>query len=286
MSSFRSFVGVDQTGAVLDGGKRCKPLPTVVAVETGKNQWKFITRTKKNKPLTLKRLTLGDIEESLHTIKAPSPDGNTALMVDCVLGLPYEVGCRLDIWQLVQQTQTMASSLFGRKQAHTFFARFLSAKKIPTRTCERFARANSVFQTHPFQKNIQTGTFRLWRDLSTESQQWLNVWPFQKKAEGDDRLPWLFEGYPSFFWKLFLGSKKRDPSHLKQLCSSIKDVQIEVDSWKVVERNPDWADAFVLALSGVILQKRRRLFEPFRGFAQWAVPKREGWIAGVAPDRF
>ncbi len=284
MSSFTCFIGVDQTGAVLEGGKRCKPLPTVVAVASRRNHWRFITQDVLGKPLKLKRLTLADTNESLESLNVPLPSSETAFIVDCVMGLPYEVGCHLDIWQLLQQTQTTASTLFGRQPASAFFSRFWAgAKKFPRRYCERLALSNSVFEKHPFQKNIQTGTFRLWRDLSVDSHEWLNVWPFQRKGDGDDQLPWLFEGYPSFFWKSLFGSKTRTPSQIRTLCRKVKGVSIEVDNWRTLEKNPDWADAFVLALSGILLQKNRRLFEPFRGFARWAIPRREGWIAGVAP---
>ncbi len=72
------------------------------------------------------------------------------------------------------------------------------------------AGANSVFSLLPYQRNIGCGSFRSLKELAQEPN-WFCTWPFETL----DLSPVvLAEGYPSLFWRTFLGAKKRDLSVL------------------------------------------------------------------------
>ena len=142
------------------------------------------------------------------------------------------------------------------------------------READRLAGAHSVFRELPYQRNIQSGTFRIWSEL--EGRRWLNLWPFCERAHPNQA--WLAEGYPSLFWKRFLKQTKRNPPILAAWIRSHWDGGIKMGAGtRKALLDPDCADAAVLCLCSFdllannpgMLAKRRTL------------PRDEGWIFGL-----
>lgn len=174
------------------------------------------------------------------------------------------------------------SGPFGRTSAEQFFDEILrGGKTIPTRLCEELARANSVFRSRPFQKNIQTGTYRLWRDLATDPhfRDW-RIWPYSKTQSKFT----LFEGYPSLMWRQVGGVNSRAPEKLGRILKHY-GVRTTPEQLRAIRANSDLADAAMLALGGWVLWQKNQLFEPFQGFFESDEFRRractEGWIAGL-----
>ena len=241
-------IGIDQTGAVNSRGIP-KPLPIAV-FDHGVIEFAY-----------LKALN----SEALSEVLGPLPKvarKNLKIALDCVLGLPR--GLRRDL------RETMASSLntqgFGREPARKFFAS-VGGGRILAREIEILAKANSVFRDRPFQKNIQTGTFRLWKDLS-EDPSWFDLPFVEKRRSGCTS---IFEAYPSHSWRTFLGSPKRDPEKLSQwIQKSGFDCRLARD-WKTrVMKDPNLADAAVIALHLASLDRNEITRQP----------DTEGWILG------
>ncbi|NDD92441.1 hypothetical protein EBZ37_10185, partial [bacterium] len=195
---FQTFIGIDQTGAILPGshGARTRPLA-----------WAIVHLRDKRLHLQIpdKRLKAFDLQE---IEKSAGDTGYTATLVDCVLGLPHEG----PPWSLAMRRISRLPPIFGRRPAEVFFSSLLDpARTIPSRLCEEIAQANSVFRSRPFQKNIQTGTFRIWMDMSRDPRkaEWL-IWPFTQN-QGQFT---LFEGYPSLLWRTLAQQKTRAPEKL------------------------------------------------------------------------
>lgn len=289
-SQFSCFVGIDQTGAALSQGRRARPLECAVLHQAPGS------RHSRRWQLTSHRLPSLD-SESLHTLFRELKLGHlahsqVALIVDCVVGLASGISTR-EPWELMRRTHLPALSAagvpypkFGRASAEAYFAGILGemapTSPLPRRQCEVLASANSVFLTRPFQKNIQTGTYRIWKDLSTGEDQWLNFWPFQDVAKAR-QLSWFFEAYPSLVWREVFGVRTRD---LKQLRGAVEktmqpEVKIEIKSWPELLKNADAADAAVLALGALKLHHEKRLMEPYPGFLENPLRLTEGWIMGL-----
>jgi hypothetical protein len=295
MISFSVFLGIDQTGAQVFRGQKAKPLK-VCLVQRRKQGWQVWTRDLSGKPLTLKSVTPSEIKNLLNQFEIPWPKNRLAILADCVLGLPQEVfpsesrGSSLEnLWALFLQTlnHSHEGNLFGLKVSESFFQKILAVKdRIPKRYCEEISGSNSVFTTRPYQKNIQTGSYRIWRDLVTESSSpWLNVWPFVTPQDSLPGLPWIFEGYPSFFWSHFFNlSSRNSRSLLTQLKSDNELQHFHFDSFDSLKDDPDLCDATVLAMSGILLQQRGLLLTPFPGFWNLQKLRTEGWIAGIELD--
>ena len=281
------YLGVDQTGAARRGGKSAAPLPVALAERRGERRLK---------------VELGSIESATETklrefIGEAAFDSSVGILLDCVIGLPSAFWGRVlgeeAIWKLMRSTRNCVGprgELFGRAVAQKFFSTIWegAAEQIPKRRCERLARSNSVFQVHPFQKNIQTGTFRIWRDLSQSNDEWARIWPFSIGSESLLRSakPWLFEVYPSLIWRICFGLPTRNLALLEAAARSVlraRRYEVEFTDWRALKKNPDLADAFALALGGVLLDDDARLFEPFPGFRKIPELSKEGWIIGLAP---
>jgi hypothetical protein len=162
------------------------------------------------------------------------------------------------------------------KHAETFFLKYLTVRgELPRRKCELLAGANSIFQLRPYQRNIQTGTFRIWKDLGLEGRAWLNLWPFERAPRED--WPWMFEAFPSLFWREIFGCRSRAPSRVRKTIQ--ERITIRCADWKRIEQNADLADAAVLAAGACLLQNDGRLFGKI-------LPqmRREGWILGLEPS--
>ncbi|NBX75606.1 MAG: hypothetical protein EBQ92_03565 [Proteobacteria bacterium] len=281
------FIGIDQTGAVTADGKKAKPLPTCIAIKQRTGTWRFITEIS-GKPLQLSRFQPEVVRECFEQLQLDLNWKKTAFILDCVLGLPRQVSVGLPkgkpyLWECFGMAAGFSNGgkEFGRSVAETFFSHWLPQKKgdFPRRFCEEVSGSNSVFQTRPYQKNIQTGTFRIWKDLGSVGKPWVKIWPFEQKGRHTEEA-WIFEGYPSLIWKQCLQSPSRDLKKLRGLCKKAIP-QFEIDTWRHIERSPDMADSFVLAFGGVFLQGKRQLWVPSASFAKEPNAFREGWILGL-----
>ena len=282
----KTIIGVDQTGAAIRNGTQAKPLPLVVGFRK-KNTWSFLTEWKKQK-ITLSSMNPVEITQLFDEIGLPLIWEDTVLVLDCVLGLPRLVTkplSQVDIWKFFSQASQFKSpnGQFGRKSAEEFFKKIWSQKTnpIPKRTCEVWSKSNSVFQSRPYQKNIQTGTFRLWKELGHPKEPWAQIWPYDlAQSKSPIKGPWIFEGYPSLIWKKLLLCPHRDLRLLKQSVYQRME-GIELDTWRTVENRPDHADAFVLAWGAAYLESVHRLWVPFPGFQDEMKKLQEGWIMGL-----
>jgi hypothetical protein len=281
--TFDLWIGVDQTGAATRGGKSAKPLPCALARPSGR------------RGLRVELGTLpGATREDFADIGADGAKP-VALLLDCVIGLPRgAVGSRFPgeqgAWELFRMASLRRGAkgeLYGREVARQFFAQFWegSQARMPRRRCESLAGANSVFQVHPFQKNIQTGTFRIWRELGQGGKPWARIWPFAATSRISGN--WIFEAYPSLMWKIALGLRTRSLPNLeratREACEAA-GIDLQFRGWSRLRNDADLADAFVLAVGGAILDRQDRLLEPWSGFAREGVRAlaSEGWIAGLS----
>jgi hypothetical protein len=189
------------------------------------------------------------------------------IIVDSVLGLPQ--------WLQIPQgdlTREFAKAhrFKGRGKAGSedFFGRYrvpLNAHSL--RLCDRLAKAQSVFQTTPAQRNIQTGTFRIWQDLGADSS-WYSLWPSSPQASKT----LLIEGFPTLMWKQVFGFSSRKPALIQDVSDS-RGIKLP----ELYSTSPDWADSAILALGALELLKRgNQINHDLPPQAQV-----EGWILGT-----
>lgn len=299
MNGFEVFVGVDQTGAATSGGAEAKSLPCAVLFrdETG---WILrATSITTESPLYLSNFSERSLIDMLTEAGVANPaktvkSARVALLVDCVFGLAMKA------WPMYRKSggvtlrrlfRRAARDEFGRRgyglnAAAAFFETVLRKANTPSargsypdRECELLADANSVFRTHPYQRNIQCGTYRIWRDLGRFGSDWVHLRYFERASDLRER-PMLFEAYPSLMWTRALGLATRHmPSLLVALDRAFPDVAISKQDMDAIFASPDRADAAVLALGGRWLRDRGELVdgEPSKS-KQLA---REGWIVGL-----
>lgn len=273
---FQIFLGVDQTGAARAGGKRAAPLKAFVIRRSPHS------RAWEGEPLLLESLSKKVIDQKFRA------SSELAMIVDSVLGLPQACWPRekkvtsQKLWELFRETQAPAG--FGRSYSETHFTGILKRHNllsIPSRLCEEIVQANSLFRTRPFQRNIQTGTFRIWRDLTShEPQPWCYFWPFDLERSPWQDLPWIFEGYPSWLWKTLFFCKVRSPSKLNEIFD--RRLILKQSDLSRIQSDPDFADAAILAYSGLLLQESNRLFSKLT--VEPKVKSRmicEGWLLGL-----
>ena len=137
-------MGIDQTGAVNNLGKP-KPLPCCLIRG---NHVEFYYLDSFSRKDIFKTLKLDEFQQIV-------------VCLDCVLGLPQELNIS---WR--QALDLIKSNEgYGREPARKFFLK-LGEGQILRRTVEIICSANSVFSERPFQKNIQTGTYRMWKDIA------------------------------------------------------------------------------------------------------------------------
>lgn len=281
---FAAWIGVDQTGAVRPDGTP-RPLRAAMVVADGDDA----------------RLVLRDLTSaSREVFEAWTRDeglalGRVAIALDAVIGVPrpcwpgaiagLEGGDRP--WALFARAAALPG--WGRAVGEAFFAELLPrelAKELPRRQCERLAGANSVFVTRPFQKNVQTGTFRIWKDLASGgASRWANVGGFDARARVEGG-PWLYEGYPSWCWMKLFGLRTRAPERFRDVLAKAAErgivVRPSASILRAIGGSPDVADAAVLALGAACLDRVRPhgLRAP-----PAAVRGGEGWILGLEPAR-
>lgn len=283
--SFDCIIGVDQTGAVR-GGKP-KPLPCTVLLRRSSG-WDLFSLGETGRPLSLPNFSAQSIAQILEPYRHPL-DANVGILVDCVLGLPWRTWKQTgekpgDLRAVIRHC--VLENAYGKAASETFFGRWKQeGEEICQRECERVSGSNSVFLTVPHQKNIQTGTYRIWRDLALAGDEdSFSFWPFDPVDRGR---PWIFEGYPSFYWKHLFGKRVRKAASFPSVLAAARGygLCIRAEQRARLSQDPDLADAAVLALAGLVLQHRNLLFSPFPGFGLEASARTEGWIAGVTGSR-
>lgn len=258
----------------MDKGGKPKPLPCCLIVD---------------KQIQFGYLTKFAVSEIENTFLININETNLKICLDCVLGLPAiiydglakilgtdfkndEFGSTLvsaPIRRFMKLTADFPG--FGRKPASEFFRYLLKNQnidQIPKRQVEVLCNANSVFKEKPFQKNIQTGTFRLWKEISLSNEQF--YFPYlETKPSNKNSVP-VFEGYPSLSWKLILNANKRQPAKLKTLMKSYcPDLIFTKKHQDQVDKDPNLADALVLALTVKSYEQHSN------------APDGEGWILGA-----
>jgi hypothetical protein len=248
-----AHLGIDQTGAI-DARGRPRPLPACLLE---KRRFRFFAL-----PAFQRSVLASSVAASAATLEK----SQLTIGLDCVLGLPESVGVR---WREALRG-TLKHEGYGRKPARAYF-KALGQGEQPRRKVELLCRANSVFAEHPFQKNIQTGTFRFWKEMAQDAD-----WFFAPLLEGEKdqgRIP-IFEGYPSLGWKLLLGANTRQPQALGELLRAFdRKLHWSAAEQALVEKDPNFADALVLALMVREFAARERRAQ---------IPSPEGWILGAS----
>jgi len=281
MSKFSIFIGIDQTGASRRGGRAAAPLKMSVLAPNSRGRFQLI-------PKILSAVSPRALGE--HAVL----DSRTLLAIDCVFGLPAACWKKKKnqagaLWELMKSTQ--GSPLYGRGPAEDFFQTLvrspIESPKLPRRECELHCKANSVFLARPYQKNIQTGTYRIWKDLASESaDRWFHLWPFEDEKVSRD-LPWIFEGYPSHLWREIFNFKTRQPERIGEIFSLFKsEITVTSKDLALLQSNADFADSAILALGAFFHHREKTLFEPFPAFRKHPKARREGWILGVSTYNF
>jgi hypothetical protein len=273
---FHSFLGIDQTGAARNQGKSAAPLKAFWIRREKESAWV-------GSPVLIPSLTRSALETQFQI------NQQFALVIDSVFGLPFScwphgVTSSDHLWKLLRKTHLVPG--YGRKASELYFNRILAqsdhqGQGLPSRLCEEKAKANSLFLVRPFQRNIQTGTFRVWKDLATgENQRWCNFWPYDTLKTGLKNAPWVFEGYPSWLWKNLFSFKKRSPKQIRNIFGGA--LKVSPKDLKALEFSPDFADAAVLAWSAVLLQEQNHLFRkiPKTQLIANRIQK-EGWLLGL-----
>lgn len=243
----RIYVGVDQTGAV---NRKGQPFP-LPACSIDNNTVTFFY--------------LNDFSKKSLAEKVPiRSESEVVVCVDCVLGLPQ--GLNITWREALEKIQL--SQGYGRPVAQSFF-HSLGKGRVLQRQVEIECGANSVFKEKPFQKNIQTGTYRIWKDISL-SQGDFYV-PHLGESEKNGKIC-IFEGYPSLSWRLLFGTKSRVPDQLSELVEKhFPKLNVSSSSLAMVKKDPNLGDAFVLAMT---LKTQPWSFRGKYDFGN------EGWILG------
>lgn len=244
--------GIDQTGAVL-GKNKAKPLKACELI-LGPN-------------LKIEDVVFFKIPELGQWTHKLDSKATNHVFIDCVLGLPIKLYISnpeksLRDWILKTKHFQIEKQSYGRKVSEAFFNSMLDYYNLnpsspPKRAIEVSLKSNSVFTTRPFQKNIQTGTFRIWKELS-QVLQGITLWPsdFYLKDEANTI---FYEVYPSYFYKILLSANTRHPDPvIKYLSSKITEVN-KVISESILD--PDKCDALVAALGGLHCLKTRNLWD-------------------------
>jgi len=303
MYSFRTVLGIDQTGAARKRGTVAKPLPVCLGAQLQPGRWRITAVNQVgNRPLQMSGLTPSALNEIRAQSGLPVNHGPLAVVVDAVLGLPESVGCEdmNELWEIVSRTQDYSG--YGLRVGKRFFSDLLddgnelllqSSKRslsgFPLRECDRLAKANTVFSPRPFQRNVQTGTYRIWKDLSSQGRnRWFRWWPFENGGQPSDGEVWLFEGYPGYMRRQFFRAVRKDDDAAALATASLAPVlSIDVDSATIelFRRDRNVEDAALLVFGTLALMARGRLWEPWDGFSHSYAAGAEGWITGlVAPE--
>lgn len=252
------FIGVDQTGAVQKNGIP-KPLPIAV-VHTAQKPILFAGYIPTFSNIEIQKFLSSHIQTDFKK-------QDIQILMDCVLGLPQDIYTNQKSFRDFLHLALKYDG-YGRVPAQHFFRKIRQDQPILSRKAETLAKANSVFIEHPFQKNIQTGTFRLWKELGSDLENFYIPYMEPKKSKAYK----IYEGYPSLSWKLLFGTSYREPkkflTHSKKV---FHNLHIDIHSKKLINKDPNLADAAVLALH---IYKDHDVFK----YPKLKTIKKEGWI--------
>lgn len=246
---FSIFIGIDQTGAVNPQGQ---PRPLSVSLIDSRNK---ATRFTNLKILNLGKL---DIQALIKNCVPEFEKEKVLICVDTVFGLPASTKTPIEKIFYEIKDFCFNDKAYGALTAHAFFNQFRKTDQTPHRKIEQLVGANSVFNLKPFQKNIGCGSYRIIKNLA-EDRSWYSLWPFDKPQKQFV----IAEGYPSYFWKTYLKSHRRNLSILQ---NQFADLNV---------KNLDQADSFVLAYGAM------QSVEQIYNFKTDSQTQFEGWILGV-----
>lgn len=215
-------LGVDQTGAK-DRFGGVKPLPTSLVYKKGK-AWKLVS------PLMLKSLNKESVQDLLTDLGIVVEWDSVLVVADCVLGLPNKIIKNQNPLTFIRSLMVKANKFegVGLKAAEKFFNKTLpDALELEVvdllREQEKILGCLSVFKNKPFQRNVQTGTYRIWSDLGKDKAYLhFNIWPYEKSSHN----AYLCEGYPAQAKKVietFKTVKIKDFSLYKDVSKDHKD---------------------------------------------------------------
>ncbi len=191
---FEWIIGVDQTGRV-DARNRPAKLPYVALrrKSDGTYRWHLPKSRREYLPAL-----------SVPVLRSHFPTGRILVAVDCVLGLPGDLTPDLkSLWYLMKKAALLRRRAANRevrisKLAEKFFSSVLTENPgTPLlRREEIVLRAQTVFSPVPYQRNIQSGTFRIWSELAStpEGDVDFHVFGYPGRKNLDVI---LWEGYPS-----------------------------------------------------------------------------------------
>ena len=230
------YWGVDQTGAKLDKvGLKASPL--------------FICELTSGHRLEFHRMSL---EEWIQTLVHNENSTRHLAAIDCVLGLPQRTRGDYFSWDEILSFFKQAK-FYGRDPAENLFNEILqiyqtdtprgeagpSLPPYPQRAVEKICSANSVFQTRPYQKNIQTGTYRILKEFNAVDRSLYSVFPFDSPLVKPIT---VLEGYPSLSWSQLLNQRSRKQSEFANWLKSKKILHSES-----AIQDPNFCDAAVMA---------------------------------------
>lgn len=240
-------LGVDQTGQVKGG----QPAPLPCCWLEGSTVLFALAPS----------LSLKGLEQAFGRRIDPA---QTVIAVDAVLGLPQMISVP---WREALE-RARSTPGWGLNTAAAFFREFSDDPNL-TREIDRAVGAQSLFKTKPYQRNIQTGTFRVWKELGANPD-WFSV-PHLGEAPQPGRVP-LYEGYPSLAWRLLLGCRTRAPGQLMDKLQTLENPPDWTPQLQAaVNQNPNLADALLLSLAA------RQYAHPLPYHARPS----EGWILGA-----
>ncbi len=237
--------GIDQTGAMMSKSK-AKPLKALELIVNNENQ--------------PQDLLFFEIPNLTDWIRSLNPSDHNHIFIDCVLGLPMDLAeISLDYsirdWIKAAENYNYNGNRFGRNVSEPFFdgiKKFygLNENNFPKRNVEILLKSNSVFTTRPFQKNIQTGTFRIWKELAPVLEH-IVLWPTDFYLNKKINVI-FYEVYPSHFYQKLFDLKFRTSDPLIKWASELKmaNPDFNLNSCLNHLKNPDYCDALVASLGG------------------------------------
>jgi hypothetical protein len=251
------FIGVDQTGAVNKNGLP-RELPATVLF-CKENKIEVVTN------IFIPSFQTDQLESLIKTVipeGVSSKELEAFVCVDAALGLPDSTGVSLrKILERIRDFE-FEGKVYGSVTANEFFYGWTDGRRPKGRAIEKISGSNSVFDLHPFQRNIGCGTYRILKEVSRSRPNYL-IWPFELGQGTGGRVYVMAEGYPSLYWKMLLGLRKRSLESIQELFPDLYFASV------------DSADSFLLALAGLLYHNQ-----------VFNVPldhicRREGWILGV-----
>jgi hypothetical protein len=265
-------------------------------------QWQIqVSQPVSKQPLYLNTLNYDNLMALQRSVDRQ--EGPLIVAIDCVMGLPTGVPCnphwgqgRSMLLQLFleaahhqNQLKLRGDAPYGMEASRSFFRKLYPdgaqdqkrPPRPPQRWVENLLRANSVFRERPFQKNIQSGTYRIWADLGESSHlDRLHFWPFDHVARCQAGECVFVECYPSHLWRVDWDIARRNPENLiSKLDQADRPLRLSPQDRQVLLSSPDHCDALVNAL-GYINRWESNPIEPPYPDARRVLEK-EGWILGA-----